>query len=240
MILIILNHLNIINEEISNYSFGLVTEIIGIIITVIFVDLLFKRKNLIDEKNNEAKSIMRMHKIFKLYFNDYRVMYNCVVTPIKDRHLEMKAYDNGNFELKDMSDLYKISTIFPLGMFKPVIESFIEMEHRLRYYIISMLSNIDFKYDIELSDILIDFIKISITYDSSSEILDIKNQRYGEKKAVDIISEDLIKLGDDYYKKYLKGEGHLTLIHPFIFLYEMMKKEREVLLKYFETIKKYM
>ena len=80
-----------------------------------------------------------------------------------------------DFSFTDMADLYKLSTVLSVELLRPSIELFYEAEQMLRNYMIEMIKNIDFKYNKNIENVLIEFIKKSKEMDVSGVI--INNQQ---------------------------------------------------------------
>lgn len=84
-----------------------------------------------------------------------------------------------------------------------------------------------------------EFIQISLTYDCRNAILDAPTKKLGEGNLTEYVCKLLETEADVFYQRMLNGERvSSNLAHPYIFLYEMMKQERKLILQYQEEIKK--
>lgn len=226
------------NTEISGYLSGVNTNLVGILITVLFVEALFERKNKEMAMEKEARAILRSDKIAQQYISRYTLNFVSVITP-NDKDIDEPIAFPDHFEFTDICDLYSISFFIINGLSESKIEIFYKMELLLRNHFISTLSNIDFDYFPDLENVLIGFVTNSIDHDARESILGLQHRTLGDKKATDFVRDALKKTGVDFYKKFSTGEKqNANLLHPLVFLYEMMKAEKELIVKYNDLIKR--
>lgn len=217
---------------ITDYSSGIVTEFIGIIVTVIFVQVLFDRKNINDEKETEKKAIMRFDKVMQQYIDRYRIFYYCVHTPLEERNFENIDLTD-DFCLKDMRDLHQISLLMSEKTSGSAIDSFLKTELALRNYIHIYLGSVEFKYFPLISEVLLQFTETSIKFDHTEAILEAKWLSMGEKTSAEFVSDLLKDMADDFYKDMCNGiRRESNMIQSYIVLYEMMRIECSALISY--------
>ncbi|GHU92376.1 hypothetical protein FACS189479_01110 [Spirochaetia bacterium] len=243
VLLIIITVLAFINYQkydasISEYISGTITELIGIIITVIFVQVLFDKKSEKEESSDERSDIKRMHNVLNLYINKYIMYFNCVASTLENRN-KSNVFKTGNFSIKDICDLHKASLLTNEGMLTPSIDGFCEIEHKIREYIITIIERIDFKYYSKIGDILMGYIHTSMQYDSSGQLLNAKNMTSGGKPEIERASKMILEHGEDFFQEFLKGNRQTAnMMHPYVFLFLMMQTEREILLRYLDEAQK--
>ena len=211
---------------------------IGIFSALVLVWIVDDINNSIQEKKskeNEMEAIKRAHRVIQLYIDKYKKFYYCVTTPISNRSfldITMKE----NFNLSDMKDMYRTSLLNTESLSSSSIESFLEAELELREKINYTVSSINFEYYSDIVSLLINFIECSIRLESRSVILGNKNMTVGGTAYIEQIEDDLIH-GDKYYSDFRAGErrtGHF--LNPYIYLAEMMKEERKLLMSYENAI----
>ncbi len=218
--------------ELKEYLSGIVTEILGIIITVAFVQVIFDRKNINDEKEAELSKIKKADSILQIYIEKYITLYYCVVTPMTDRDFK-KVEMSEDFTLSSMRDLYKTSSLAYFGIFRPSIDSFIEIELELQKYMISMLENIDFKHHDSIREEILKFVELSLNFEYRSNLFEVKTIISGGEKLVDSIDKKLEQNGDAFYKQYKEGEiKNANLLLPYASLHDLMLNERSIINKY--------
>ena len=82
-----------------------------------------------------------------------------------------------------------------------------------------------------------EFINISINYDSKNAILEADKLIMGKKKAIEVIPKLIEENGEEFLKNLLSGNIKSgNLLHPYAYLYIMLNKERDVVKKYEKAI----
>lgn len=218
--------------------YDLAVGVFSAMILVWFIDEISNRIQEHQSQEKEKASIKRFDKVLQRYIDQYITLFYCVATPLLDRkfdNVEMPEH----FTLKDMCDLHQTSTLIQEKFSSGSVESFLQIELDLRKEFISLIERNEFEHYPQFADIFLNYIQISLHYDSRSAILDAPNSTIGNKKLTDFIHDLLENNADDYYQKMLNGENiGANLAHPYIFLYEMMKEERKLILQYQDEIKK--
>lgn len=217
----------------NNYvDLSLVKEIVydlavGVFSAMILVWFIDEISNHIQERQSQEKekaAIKRFDKVIQKYIERYTVMFYCVATPIENRDFTQVTMPE-NFTLKDMRDLHQTTLLMSEGLSDAAVKSFLEMELALRREFISLVEQHDFDYYSKFIDIFLDFIQVSLTYDSRASILEVPNKTCGGKPFSTSVHDLLDQYGNDFYEKYLAGEeGGGNTMHPYVYLYELMEK----------------
>lgn len=224
--------------NLSDYLSGTATETIGIIITILFVQRLFDRKNEQDAIAAEAKALLRSNTVMSLYLSQYKDFFFCVTTPIEKRSV-IPHNMPVEFTLKDMRQLHQSCGMVKYGILKPSVDGFLEIELIIRDYIVSILKEINFDYHHEIEKILLEYIDVSLRYESRSALMLEKTTTLGGKPAVDSVPKMLEDHADKFYQELLSGKHMIAnAMHPYAFLYMLMNQERDILLRYSEEIQK--
>lgn len=231
----------------NNYiNLSLVKEIVydlavGIFSAMILVWFIDEISNQIQERQSQEKektAIKRFDKVIQKYIERYTVMFYCVATPIEKRDFTQVTMPE-NFTLKDMRDLHQTTLLMSEGLSDAAVKSFLEIELALRRELISLVEQHDFDYYSKFIDIFLAFIQVSLTYDSRASLLEVSNKTYDGKPLSAFVHNLLDQYGNDFYENYLVGkEGSGNTMHPYVYLYELMKKERDLILQYQEEIEK--
>lgn len=225
-----------IANNVNNILFGLSTNLIGIIVTVSFVQFFIDRQDKKQAKEEELSLIKRHDRFMKVLIERYLMYYHCVVIPMDKRKDDNPLELVSDFIFEDMRDLYKQSLYTCEGIFEPSIVLFYKAEEKLRNYMIDMVENIDFKYNEELLQILMDFVESSIEYDMRGAILGNINTQSGGVKIIKTIEEYIGDSSYEWVKKGKQGELNGNLMLPYVQLYELLKIEISLLIQYKQYI----
>ena len=202
-------------------------------ILVCFIDEIEKHIQEKKIRKDERESIRRFDQVLKLYIEQYVLLFYCVATPLESRKFDNIEMPN-EFKLKDMRDLHLLTLLVKENPTSSSVEAFLEIELGLRRQIISIIEKFDFEYYSAFKELFLDFIRVSLKYDSRKAIL--FNQSLEQQAR--FVSELLKNNADEYLAAMLRGE-HMSgnLAHPYIFLYLMMNEERDIILHYQQEIK---
>ena len=227
--------------EIANsVLIGLATNLIGIVITVSFVQYFIDKQNEAEERAEEVKIIKRYDKYMQTLIRRYLMFYMSVTTRLKDRNsanLE-KPYDH-KFKFSDMADMYLTSMLISEGVIEPSIVLFYKAEENLREYMLRMLENIDFKYNPAIEELLLSFTTKSVDHDMRGQILGAIKTRMGESgKATEKIAKWIVDENHDWLGKFSRGELQGNLMLPYVILYYTMQDQIRMIKEYTEYIKK--
>ncbi len=222
----------IIANKINSFLLGCATTLLGIIITISFVQHFIDKQNIKEERTDEILMIKRHDKIIKILIEEYIIYYYCITTPIQQRTEDVPLFLKRDFSFKDMQDLYSPTLYLKDALLKPAVELFYSAEEKLREQMMQMLTSIDFKYNSELEKILIEFIEISLESDVRESIIGNTKITAGKKKASDLAVEMIKDENKDWVEKFKKGTIGGNIIVPYVGLYIMLGREAEVIEKY--------
>ena len=183
-------------------------------------------------RKKEITLIKRFDKVLQLYIDQYTMMFYCVSTPISERKFdEVKMPEH--FTLKDMRDLHQMTLLVKEGIFNGSVDEFLHIELELRKELISLTQRYSFEYYPRFAQIFLEYIQESLKYDCRAGVLSNKKQMELNEAYSDMIRDTLENNGEEYYNRALNEDGFpATIIHPYIYLYEMMKKERALIIQY--------
>ena len=217
----------------NSFLIGLATNLLGIIVTVSFVQYFIDKQNIEKERREEAAKILRYHKIMILLIERYTLFFQCVTSTIEKRSECVKSMDLlRDFSFSDMADLYKLSTVLSVELLRPSIELFYEAEQMLRNYMIEMIKNIDFKYNKNIENVLIEFIKKSKEMDVSGVIINNQQILFGNKKSSEEVSQSIKEEKNKWVEKYLQGQLYSNQMTPYVMLFLLLKEEGRLVTEY--------
>ena len=226
----------------NNILFGVATNLIGIIVTVSFVEYFIDKQDEEKEQEEERKKILRYHKYMKMLIRRYLTFCMSITTRLEDREKagDLDALFTRTFKLSDMADLYKSSLLLTEGFSETSIELFYKADHDLRDYMLKMLENIDFKYNEKLADLLQEYTVKSVDFDMSGQMFErAKLRKYGVgKKDVDLIEKMISDESKDWLGKFKRGELKGNLMMPYVLLYYAIQDQIRMIKKYTELIGK--
>lgn len=212
--------------------YDLSVGVLSAMILIWFIDEINEHIQDYKSKNKELDEIRRSGRLLQLYIERYELFYYCIVTPIKQRDFKNITVPE-EFMLKDMCDLYKTTLLTSEGNFSTAIECFLLAEAELKAEIESTIRNVNFEYFLEIRKCLEEFIEVSLRYNQKRALLEAKTTTVGNETTSKIVSEALKTMGDEFYEKFKKGEDQIAnLMHPYVFLYEMLIGQYNVMKKY--------
>ncbi|BCZ48123.1 hypothetical protein psyc5s11_41900 [Clostridium gelidum] len=221
----------------NNILIGLATNLLGIIVTVSFVQHFIDRQDEKQERIEEIASIKRYDRLMLILIKKYVMYFNYVITPMEKRagfnHLDLKT----DFLFEDMCDMYVQTLENCDALFKPRITLFYDSEEKLRDYMIRMIENVPFKYNDKLKDCIMNFIEKSLAYDVRGAILDkINNRTADNQKLSEIIQKEIKDPSNKWLEKALNGE-HIGFMLPYVKLYNLMQIEIQLIIEYQNYLK---
>lgn len=227
-------------NTINNILIGIATNLLGIVVTISFVQYFLDKQNEAEERDDEVKTIKRYDKYMQTLIRRYLMFYMSVTTRIKDRNstnLE-KPFEH-NFKFADMADMYHTSMFISEGVLEPSIVLFYKAEEKLRDYMLRMLENIDFKYNPELEELLLSFTTKSVDLDMRGQILGAINTRMGQSgKATEEVAKWIEDETCDWVGKFGRGELQGNLMLPYVTFYYTIQDQVRMIREYKEYIKR--
>ena len=86
---------------------------------------------------------------------------------------------------------------------------------------------------------LIQFVEASLRYNQKNAILEAKNITMGDKRKDEVMEDYLENHADEFYQDIQSGKKHsANIMHPYIYLYEMMKIQYDAIIKYEQELEK--
>ncbi len=222
------------------YYDGIFTEVIGIVITVLFVQWIFDKKNIKDmdqkeldkieqEQKQELAQIEKFDRILQKYIQEYTFYFNCVTTPI-DKRDDAKTELNDSFKWSDMHDLHNSGLSLSKNINNSAVHYFYQYEQKIKEYMITILTQSQFKYYKEIDKSFLEFIDVSVNGDCKEFILANDVNKQLADVAINVMKNhseeyiDGINRGDDGYKS--------NLATPYYILYNLMIEEKRIITEY--------
>ena len=227
-----------LRDNFENILIGIGTNILGIIVTISFVQHIFDKQSEKNEKELEREKIIRFSQIMSFRLEKYFQVFAQITTPLSQFSQQKNKCINPDFKFEDMKDLY-----FPCLLMceeqKSAISVFYSEEKKIKEYMLRMLENIEFKYHSEIQNTLIAFVKQSEAYDVSNAILNYEKMGTSKEKATELISKQIAtNATDNWVGKFESGKLPSNLITNFVILYRLLQKEFILLTEYTKEIKK--
>lgn len=216
--------------------YDLAIGIFSAMILVWFIDEISERIRKKNSQEKEKMEIKRFDKVLQCYLNQYKTFYYCVATPLERRNFDDIEMPE-NFTLRDMKDLHYSTILAKERITRSSVSAFLQIEFDLRQQIISIIEHHEFNYYPKFVDIFLKYIDVSLDYDSRSAILTPSSPSVNGKPWYDNIKDLLENNADEYYERMKQGEDvGGNIVHPYIFLYEMMNAERDLINEYQKEI----
>ena len=225
-------------DDVKNILIGIATNLVGIAVTVSFVQYFLDRQDETKAKEEEKKDILRHHQILAVLIGNYVVYYNNIVTPFSERAKIDPFTLKIQFKFSDLQDLYKQSLLMKDKMYRPSIEAFYDAEKRLREYCISCINNVEYKYYPQIQKPILEFIKKSLQYDVSDSILGNQTITGSKEKLTDTIQKYIADESEDWVGKFDRDELGPNMMIPYVLLFKLLQSEAACIVEYFEEIKK--
>ena len=223
----------LVKEVIYDLSVG----IFSAMILIWFIDEI--NEHIQDKKNlkKEVEKIKRSNRLLQKYIERYKLFFYCLITPIAKR--DFKSIEiSSDFSLKDMQDLYKTTLLLSEGAFDSSIESFIKAESLLKENMEMIIKDIDFSYHPNIQECLLEFVEISLKYNQKEAWMKAKTTHAGNQTLANMVTDMLKTQADQLYKEAQNKNLSGNIILSYFALFNMLKEERKVLLKYEQEIKK--
>lgn len=224
-------------NNINNILFGLGTNLIGIIITVSFVQFFLDKQNEKIELTFEREKILRFDRVMQILIQHYVMYFNTITTPMDQRNSVNPSEIKQTFCFTDMRDLYLQSLFLRNKGYEPAIIAFYDAELELRKYCIEFTSQIDFKYHPDLLNDLTQFVEISLAFDVRNAIIGNMSLKLGEKKYIDVIQEYMADSTHDWVSKIHNEESHGNMMNPYVCLFDMLNLQKNLITQYLTHIK---
>ena len=225
-------------NNINNILFGLATNLLGIIVTVSFVQYFIDKQDARQEEREEKAQILRYNRLMSVLVQRYKMYFYCVVTPMEMRaQKDINALDE-NFNFEDMCDLHEQSLYICDGCAESSIALLYKAENKVREYMVRMLESVQFKYNEELKNVILEFVEKSYAYDVREGILGNEKLYAGQKKISEMAKDAIADVSYNWVEKVNNGEVKSNIIVPYVQLYELLREEIQILKRYTNYITK--
>ena len=201
------------------------------------------------DMRRERDSIFRVDALVRPVFQRFSLLYiqlSCADSN-KAKSICDNALRSGNI-IEGMPETFAISemvnvfmpSMFIGGSFKrPVVEEFFEQEHRIVDEFSMALRMNEFTHFTEIKQIMAEFVDCCSTMLCEKAIVDATRMTAGQEKLSEMMTKWL-KDGtvQKFYNDVVAGKQELAynIMSDYVRLYEKMKKEREILVRYDRAI----
>lgn len=224
-------------NNINNILFGLGTNLLGIIVTVSFVQFFLDKQTEKTECAHEREKILRFDRVMQILIQHYVMYFNTITTPMDQRSGVSTTEIKQEFSFSDMKDLYLQSLFLRNKGYEPAITAFYDAELELRKYCIEFSSQIDFKYHQDLLSDLTRFVETSLTFDVRNAVLGNMTLTAGGKKYTDVIQEYIGDQSHDWVAKIHNEKTNGNMMAPYVCLFDMLNLQKSLITRYLIHIK---
>lgn len=226
-------------NTLNNILIGIATGLIGIVITVSFVQYVFDKQDEYRKRSDEIRSIKRYDKYMNTLIRKFFMSYISVTTRLNERTtVDLDNPFNHSFKFSDIADMYLPSMYLNEGFLEPSIVSFYRAEENVREYMLRMLENIDFKYNLALENILLDFVTKSADWDVRGNIISaIDTKIKKNQKLSEYISKLISDEKTDWLEKFQRNELQGNIMFPYVMFYYNIQNQARILKDYTDYIK---
>lgn len=225
-------------NDVNDILIGLATNLLGIIVTVSFVQYFIDRQDEQQERVEEIETIKRYDRLMTVLIERYVMYFNCITTPIIKRRGSNLLVINSDFIFEDLCDMYEQSLYTCEGAFEPSIVLFYNAEEKLRNYMIREVEGVQFKYNEPLKNIFMTFVEKSLACDMRGAILENINVQCGDKKMSKVVQEGIKDPTNNWVEKAHKGELGSNIMLPYVQLYDLLKIETDLIVRYKDYLTK--
>ncbi len=226
-------------NNIVNILIGIGTNIIGIIITIMFVNYVLDEQAKSEQQRRFYMNEISFDYLFGIYLNKYLEFFNCIVIPesfwlqgevnYHDINTDINGYD---IQINLLYDLFN-TPCFSSTIQDSAILLFFEHENNLSQLIEEALKK--GIYDEEISKILRNFLNAHKEFNSKKIIL--QDSKYNQKKIID----ELKKLPNNLFANHFNECPQIQIkdcLKPYCALANMLDKEAKAICNYEECIEK--
>lgn len=222
-------------SNINNILFGLGTNLLGIIVTVSFVQFFLDKQNEKVEYAYEREKILRFDRIMQILIQYYIMYFNTITTPMSQRGSVSPTEIKQQFSFTDMKDLYSQSLVLRNKGYEPAITAFYDAELELRKYCTEFASQVDFKYNQGILNDLTQFVEVSLSYDVRNAVLGNMTMRLGERTYIEVI-QDFIGDSEHDWVLEIHNKNNSNMMAPYVCLFEMLNLQKTLIAQYISHI----
>lgn len=226
-------------NTINNILIGIATGLIGIVVTVSFVQYAFDKQDEEKKRMEEILTIKRYDKYMETLIRRFLMYYISVTTRLKNREkVDLDDVFNYQPKFSDIADMYLTSMYLSEGFLESSVTLFFRSEEKLREYMLRMIESIDFKYNAHIEKILLDFVTKSVDLDMRGNILGATSTKLGKNKMLsEYVSEQISNEAYNWTEKFQRGELNGNLMFPYVLFYYTIQDQVGLLKKYTDYIK---
>lgn len=224
------------DANIDSFLIGVITSMIGLIVTIGIIQCILDKRDEINSKKNEDRRILRFHSLMELHIKNYKsAFYQLFTEDIFNNRF--KGDFPSNIEFSKLHQCDQISVLANSMPDSSRIENFYNMEQKLLAYIVKMIENIDFKYNTSLKRTLLDLVNM-LSYNSitSAIIAYTKYKKINDKTLHDFFRDEIKNDKGEILEKLHKGELEGNIFFHYAFFYEALQVEKELIILYEELI----
>lgn len=218
-------------NNINNVLIGIATNLLGIIVTVSFVQYFIDKQGEQIECDKEWEKILLYNRTLTILLERYELFHNNVVTTSEKFEASDKTLKT-SFSFNDICDLYEQCRYITEGIYEPAIAVFYKSEEQVRDYMMRMLENISFKYYKEIGDAIEKFVQVSYQNDVKGYILQGLSLSTGSKKEWKEVVRDYIKDTEIDWIKVISESKTANAMGPYVALYYLLQEEAKTILTY--------
>lgn len=229
---------NPICERFIAFLLGLSGNILGLILTVNFIQRLMDSAKDKNKRQTENKKILRYHRIMELYLSQYKHYFCMIITPIEEQRTIKFDDLKQTFEFKDLHHLHRFSFFEGDPTFGETrISLFYKAEKAMVDFLKKMIEEINFNYNSSLYSVINNFLVCSIRLDVSAGIL--QNERLftgpdNDKRAMSNVIEEYIKEDEKHNWVSILNDPNRSanIMGPYVTLFQLLKIERQYIIEY--------
>ncbi|SEB07492.1 hypothetical protein SAMN02910384_03330 [Pseudobutyrivibrio sp. ACV-2] len=232
-------------DNVNNILLGIATNLIGIIITVSFVQYAIDKHNEEEMKRQEKDKILRYNSYLEVLVRRYLILYISVFTRLENREkIDIEKVFDYNPGFADLSDLYKTSLLINEGFLKPSIVLYYESEKNVKDFMLQMIENIDFKFYKSIGELLLSFVVKVDDLNMSGEILGnievYSSVSSKKRKAMSEVISEYIRDEEkhNWIEKFKKGELNGNIMLPYVVFFYKVQDQVSMISKYKDLIDK--
>lgn len=161
------------NCFLNNYIVGVFTTTIGIIITIIAIEIILANTRKQEQNEISRKGIKRIDTVLKSFLESYESA--AVMLAYKMDDIENHTVVEKNFPFTNLSELYQTQLYIMEPIYKPKVQLYFERLDRLKEIVLMILFNVDLSNFPDLSILLVKYIEEMEREYPKEAILNLRN-----------------------------------------------------------------
>ena len=200
----------------QDYIRGTFTETIGIIATLILIEIVLANNRKKEQKEVVKKGLLRATEMIQISLDNYNKAALDIATPWKDKKQKEGNELEANFPFNDLSDLFKMHSSLFEGFNRCKAEVYFDRLDQLIITVRTALYQVDLSNYPNFSEFLLGLIKYTETYYPKNGILADKDSKMGDKPTKEFMEKMILEHKGEV--KYLPSNA----INNYVRLYEMI------------------